>query len=128
MMNMMNRMVEGRGHKREIDMLLELTCVILSSVICFHSNRLVANKWKGVPSVRLVTLQLGRFKALCAISAQKLKSEFRHIEKLMDPSCLVESWRVKLIQIMLSPIISEPTSRKLLPLLRDVEFNRHIAQ
>lgn len=27
MMNMMNRMVEGRGHVREIDMLLELTCV-----------------------------------------------------------------------------------------------------
>jgi len=25
MMNMMNRMVEGRGHQREIDMLLELT-------------------------------------------------------------------------------------------------------
>lgn len=29
MMNMMNRMVEGRGHRREIDMLLELTCVCL---------------------------------------------------------------------------------------------------
>ena len=27
MMNMMNRMVEGRAHQREIDMLLELTCV-----------------------------------------------------------------------------------------------------
>ena len=27
MMNMMNRFVEGRGHQREIDMLLELTCV-----------------------------------------------------------------------------------------------------
>ena len=27
MMNMMNRLVEGRGHQREIDMLLELTCV-----------------------------------------------------------------------------------------------------
>lgn len=25
MMNMMDRMVEGRGHTREIDMLLELT-------------------------------------------------------------------------------------------------------
>jgi NADH dehydrogenase (ubiquinone) flavoprotein 1 len=25
MMNMMNRLVEGRGHQREIDMLLELT-------------------------------------------------------------------------------------------------------
>ena len=28
MMNMMNRFVEGRGHKREIDMLLEITYVI----------------------------------------------------------------------------------------------------
>jgi NADH dehydrogenase (ubiquinone) flavoprotein 1 len=27
MMNMMNRLVEGRGHEREIDMLLELTYV-----------------------------------------------------------------------------------------------------
>jgi NADH dehydrogenase (ubiquinone) flavoprotein 1 len=27
MMNMMNRFVEGRGHEREIDMLLELTYV-----------------------------------------------------------------------------------------------------
>jgi hypothetical protein len=29
MMNMMNRFVEGRGHQREIDMLLELTFVQL---------------------------------------------------------------------------------------------------
>lgn len=29
MMNMMNRFVEGRGHQREIDMLLELTYVQL---------------------------------------------------------------------------------------------------
>jgi NADH dehydrogenase (ubiquinone) flavoprotein 1 len=29
MMNMMNRFVEGRGHQREIDMLLEITCVQL---------------------------------------------------------------------------------------------------
>ena len=32
MMNMMNRMVEGRAHRREIDMLLELTYV--SSPTC----------------------------------------------------------------------------------------------
>ena len=31
MMNMMNRFVEGRGHLREIDMLLELTFVIIFS-------------------------------------------------------------------------------------------------
>jgi len=30
MMNMMNRFVEGRGHHREIDMLLEITYVPLS--------------------------------------------------------------------------------------------------
>lgn len=34
-MNMMNRFVEGRGHHREIDMLLELTYVLtLSEVHC----------------------------------------------------------------------------------------------
>ena len=32
MMNMMNRFVEGRGHLREIDMLLELTCVLQNFV------------------------------------------------------------------------------------------------
>src|SRR6266702_2055672 len=31
MMNMMNRFVEGRGHQREIDMLLELTYVLTPS-------------------------------------------------------------------------------------------------
>jgi len=36
-MNMMNRMVEGRAHRREIDMLLELTYVSAR----FH--RLLAN-------------------------------------------------------------------------------------
>lgn len=30
MMKMMDRLVEGRGHRREIDMLLELTCVLSS--------------------------------------------------------------------------------------------------
>ena len=30
-MNMMNRFVEGRGHQREIDMLLEITYVLLST-------------------------------------------------------------------------------------------------
>ena len=35
MMNMMDRFVEGRGHQREIDMLLELTCVPAS---CFCSS------------------------------------------------------------------------------------------
>lgn len=29
MMNMMDRLVEGRGHRREIDMLLELTYVTI---------------------------------------------------------------------------------------------------
>lgn len=31
MMNMMDRFVEGRGHQREIDMLLELTYVMFLS-------------------------------------------------------------------------------------------------
>ncbi|KAF4607852.1 NADH dehydrogenase [ubiquinone] flavoprotein 1, mitochondrial [Pleurotus pulmonarius] len=34
MMNMMNRMVEGRGHVREIDMLLELTKQVEGRTIC----------------------------------------------------------------------------------------------
>ncbi|KAJ7653309.1 hypothetical protein DFH06DRAFT_1093636 [Mycena polygramma] len=34
MMNMMNRMVEGRGHRREIDMLLELTKQVEGRTIC----------------------------------------------------------------------------------------------
>src|SRR5258706_8598618 len=40
MMNMMNRFVEGRGHQREIDMLLEITYVPLS----FTSTRLVSSR------------------------------------------------------------------------------------
>jgi len=34
MMNMMNRFVEGRGHQREIDMLLELTKQVEGRTIC----------------------------------------------------------------------------------------------
>ena len=34
MMNMMDRFVEGRGHQREIDMLLELTKQIEGRTIC----------------------------------------------------------------------------------------------
>lgn len=30
-MNMMNRMVDGRAHRREIDMLLELTYAVIHS-------------------------------------------------------------------------------------------------
>ena len=43
-MNMMNRMVEGRAHRREIDMLLELTYVFIypfdtSILISFTANK-----------------------------------------------------------------------------------------
>lgn len=38
MMNMMDRFVEGRGHQREIDMLLELTYVPSSSPELIHSQ------------------------------------------------------------------------------------------
>lgn len=34
MMNMMDRFVEGRGHQREIDMLLELTKQVEGRTIC----------------------------------------------------------------------------------------------
>lgn len=40
MMNMMNRMVEGRGHNREIDMLLELTSVSFPHIANCHTYRL----------------------------------------------------------------------------------------
>jgi hypothetical protein len=38
MMNMMNRFVEGRGHKREIDMLLEITYVSSSSALPLNTH------------------------------------------------------------------------------------------
>ena len=66
MMNMMNRFVEGRGHEREIDMLLELTyvdslCFVQSCpslmVILFSGNKL-----KDAQYVLWVTLLRGRYK------------------------------------------------------------------
>jgi hypothetical protein len=61
MMNMMNRFVEGRGHQREIDMLLEITCV---GFICVRiaSDRRAASKSKAVRFVRWEMQQLGQFK------------------------------------------------------------------
>jgi hypothetical protein len=59
MMNMMNRFVEGRGHQREIDMLLELTCVqvalspVISSLITTHP--IIVNKLRAAPSAHWVT-------------------------------------------------------------------------
>lgn len=38
MMNMMNRLVEGRGHLREIDMLLEITSVALAQTRILFTN------------------------------------------------------------------------------------------
>lgn len=38
MMKMMDRMVEGRAHRREIDMLLELTCVPFWGFSCIFAH------------------------------------------------------------------------------------------
>jgi hypothetical protein len=80
MMNMMNRFVEGRGHLREIDMLLELTCVCSS---CDVPNHLVAhltlcvstaNKSKAAPSAPSATRQRGPFRVSCGISVRRWRS------------------------------------------------------
>jgi hypothetical protein len=72
MMNMMNRMVEGRAHRREIDMLLELTYVSLILVFPLEtSTSSTANKSKGARFALLGTLRRGQSKASCAISVLK---------------------------------------------------------
>ena len=63
MMNMMNRMVKGRGHHREIDMLLELTSVALPQSLSYPHSYLtiphVANKSKAERSAPSATLPPG---------------------------------------------------------------------
>ena len=63
MKNMMNRFVEGRGHVREIDMLLELTYVASCSFV-YHGRLplLTVNKLRDELFVRSVMLPLGLFK------------------------------------------------------------------
>ena len=69
MMNMMDRFVEGRGHQREIDMLLELTCVPSpSSDLPSLTSRVIENKSRAEPSVHWATPLLGPFKVSCATS------------------------------------------------------------
>jgi len=60
MMNMMNRFVEGRGHQREIDMLLEITYVALSITSLIPKPTLSAeNKSKGEQFARSEMRRLG---------------------------------------------------------------------
>ena len=74
MMKMMDRIVEGRGHLREIDMLLELTSVFfplppLSPIHAFAylhpsiGSTYTVNKSRVGLSVRLGTPLRGQFKA-----------------------------------------------------------------
>jgi len=80
MMNIMNRMVEGRGHTREIDMLLELTYdpipqfprrnKVLIKPSIFSPTE---NKLKAAQSVLWAMQRHGQSKASCAISAQRLR-------------------------------------------------------
>jgi hypothetical protein len=71
MMNMMDRMVEGRGHTREIDMLLELTSALFR-LINRTGVRLtlsyLENKSRVVQSVPLVMPQRGLYRDSCATS------------------------------------------------------------
>jgi len=66
MMNMMNRFVEGRGHQREIDMLLELTYACSSAPHFYLSHGLpihplpsTVNKSKAGLSAPWVTRRRG---------------------------------------------------------------------
>ncbi len=69
MMNMMDRMVEGRAQEREIDMLLELTYVSSIVLRLAQASDLpkqltfpTVNKLKVTPSALLVTLPPGQSK------------------------------------------------------------------
>lgn len=70
MMNMMNRMVEGRGHVREIDMLLELTygspLTFYPPCLCIASS--TASKSRAEQSAPSAMPPLGPFRGLCATS------------------------------------------------------------
>ena len=74
MMKMMDRIVEGRGHLREIDMLLELTSVFFSQLplspiytFAYLSTSIgspcAANKSRVGQSALLATPPRGQFKA-----------------------------------------------------------------
>ena len=73
MMNMMDRFVEGRGHVREIDMLLELTCVRLAIYVSVGRmsvlNPLAAgNKSRAKRFVRSAMRPRGPSRGSCATS------------------------------------------------------------
>jgi hypothetical protein len=73
MMNMMNRMVEGRGHQREIDMLLELTLVFLAGPNSYTQllRMCPENKLKAEQFVLSATQLPGLSKVSCVTSAPK---------------------------------------------------------
>jgi hypothetical protein len=67
MMNMMQRFTEGRGHLREIDMLLEITCVNSSTLYALIlTGDSTANKLKVAPFAHWAMPLPGRFKVSCA--------------------------------------------------------------
>jgi hypothetical protein len=73
MMNMMNRFVEGRGHRREIDMLLELTCVlrVCQTLTRLTTSFVTVNKLKAARFALLAMRLPGQFKDSCVISDPK---------------------------------------------------------
>lgn len=82
-MSMMDRLVEGRAHQREIDMLLELTCVYYSQQIHSRIDRSLLNR-KQVEG-----------KTICALgdaAAWPIQGLMRHFSMYssssMSPICL----------------------------------------
>lgn len=76
MMNMMDRMVEGRGHIREIDMLLEITYVFTFRAPMV-ADRPAENKSRVALSVHWATPPRGLSKASCATSVLRLSAASR---------------------------------------------------
>jgi NADH dehydrogenase (ubiquinone) flavoprotein 1 len=70
MMNMMERFTKGQGHLREIDMLLEITYVHLSTLGSLVQIGATGNKSKVAPFVRWVMPLHGQSRVSCATSVR----------------------------------------------------------
>ena len=118
MMNMMNRFVEGRGHQREIDMLLELTCVRSSNRVSSGSSHLTsrflaANKSKAAPSARSATRQPGPFRVSCDTSAQRWRGASRNFARAKAACCSEDVSPAMLTPLSPSPTTLAVSSRRL---------------
>ena len=116
-MNMMNRFVEGRGHQREIDMLLELTCVGSS---CHVPNWpisplhvLAANKSKAAPSAPSATQRRGPFRASCGTSARRWRGASQNSARAKVACSLADVSPATLTPPSPYPTTSAVSSRRL---------------